>query len=122
MKGVQHFDPLPEQTEPRTADATHADASSLSIRTRDTASPDGAGSDVSPVSEARKKVVKQESRDGDTEGGIDKAVPATTVIIPTSHQDWEPMKFIIQELYITQNLTLADVVKRMENEHNLRAT
>lgn len=43
-------------------------------------------------------------------------------VVPSGLRDWEAMKPMIRSLYLDQNLTLAEVVRRMCAEHKFRAT
>jgi hypothetical protein len=42
--------------------------------------------------------------------------------VPTSALDWEAHKDHIQDLYLLQKLSLADVAKAMKNEYGFKAT
>lgn len=43
-------------------------------------------------------------------------------VVPSGLRDWEAMKPMIRSLYLDQNLTLAEVVRRMCVDHKFRAT
>lgn len=62
------------------------------------------------------------SEESPTTSPTDPTDSPQSVMIPGSHQDWEAVKPYIRYFYLDQNLTLADVVRRMCTEHNFRAT
>ncbi len=74
------------------------------------------------ASESRKSTIKQEEGSNtppDEPQGTESKEP---VVIPTSQLDWESRKQVIQDLYLSQNLPLAEVVRKMHSQHRFKAT
>lgn len=78
-----------------------------------------------PLSVARGNgaVVDQENeRFEGTQQDLPSAPPAARSTLPPREDDWEAHRATIQQLYMSQNLTLREVMKTMRTEYGFHAT